>query len=336
MRNRLFRLAGVVLLLVSFGGGWLLMEYRLFLEAPLAVGGDAQELVIPQGAHLGTVADALAARGLTDHPRFFVWMARLRGKEQAIRAGEYRIPPGTTPPGLLAMLVAGRVVQHELTIVEGWNFRELRAAVAANPVLEHTLEGLTAAEVMARLGHPEEHPEGRFFPDTYHFPRGTTDAAFLRRAYAAMERHLAGAWADRDEGLPYEGPYEALIMASIVEKETAVPEERAAIAGVFVRRLERGMRLQTDPTVIYGIGPDFDGNIRRRDLREDTPYNTYVHKGLPPTPIAMPGAEAIHAALHPAPGNALYFVAKGDGSHVFSATLEGHNRAVRRYQLGGR
>ena len=217
--------------------------------------------------------------------------------------------------------------------MEGWNFKQVLAAVSGHEALKHTLKGLTDGEIMARLGHPGEHPEGRFYPDTYKFPRGTTDAAFLERAYQSMSRLLAEEWGKRDPDLPLKTPYEALILASIVEKETGVADERSEIAGVFVRRLRKGMKLQTDPTVIYGMGDNFKGNIRRRDLKQDTPYNTYVHTGLPPTPISMPGSAAIRAVLHPAPGKSLYFVARGDGSHYFSKSLAEHNRAVRKFQL---
>ena len=336
MKNRLFKLLGLLVLLGSLAGGWVLMEYRLFTENAMAVPAGGTTVVVAPGTPLSGVAEALQRKGLIDHPRFFVWMARLRGKATAVQAGEYRIDPGLTPPRLLAKMAAGEVVQYDLTLVEGWTIHQTLAAVRQHPRLKHTLGKASPEEVMARIGHPDQHPEGRFLPDTYHFPSGTTDVAFLQRAYRAMEEALAAAWKERAEDLPYNRPYEALIMASIIEKETAVPAERRQIAGVFVRRLEKGMRLQTDPTVIYGLGQGFDGNIRRRDLRRDTPYNTYLHSGLPPTPIAMPGAESIEAALHPAPGDALYFVSKGDGSHHFSATLEEHNRAVRRYQLNGR
>ena len=206
-------------------------------------------------------------------------------------------------------------------------------AVRHHPKIQQTLEGLSDAEIMDRLGHPDENPEGRFFPDTYHFPRGTTDVVFLQRAYATMARRLDEAWRQRAPDLPLKTPYQALILASIIEKETGLPEERPAIAGVFIRRLRKGMRLQTDPTVIYGLGESCDGELRRRDLRRDTPYNTYVHKGLTPTPIALPGAGSLRAAVNPAPGDALYFVATGNGGHVFSNTLKEHNRAVRKYQL---
>jgi UPF0755 protein len=253
-----------------------------------------------------------------------------------IQAGTYRIMTGTTPPALLKQIVEGRVAQFGLTLVEGWNIYQVMDAIERSDSLKHTLRGMSNAQIMERLGRPAEHPEGRFFPETYKFPKGLTDLAFLQRAYRLMEERLAYEWEQREPGLPYKSPYEALIMASIVEKETGLASERRQIAGVFVRRLKKGMRLQTDPTVIYGLGVGFDGNLRRRDLLADNPYNTYRKAGLPPTPIAMPGADAIHAALHPAPGNALYFVARGDGSHHFSATLEEHNGAVIKYQLKGK
>jgi UPF0755 protein len=268
------------------------------------------------------------------HPWLLMVLARWQGRAHQIKAGEYRLMPGTTPTMLLDQLVAGKVVQYSLTAVEGWTFQQLLDAVNRHAALEHRLSGLDTAAIMERLGHADEHPEGRFYPDTYHFPRGTTDIAFLRRAYDELHARLDAAWQRRAPGLPYKNPYEALVMASIVEKETAVAAERAAIAGVFVRRLQQGMRLQTDPTVIYGLGPSFDGNLRARDLVEDTPYNTYLHTGLPPTPIALPGMGSIEAALHPAVATSLYFVARGDGTHEFSDTLEQHNRAVARYQLG--
>jgi UPF0755 protein len=225
------------------------------------------------------------------------------------------------------------VISYSFTLVEGWTFQQVLEAVREQEALQGTFENLTAEAIMERLGHPGEHPEGRFLADTYHFPRGTTDLALLQRAYGAMQEFLQQEWDRRAADLPFKTPYEALILASIVEKETAVAEERPQIAGVFIRRLRKGMKLQTDPTVIYGMGERFDGNIRRRDLSENTPYNTYVHRGLTPTPISMPGRDAIRAVLHPADGKSLYFVAKGDGSHYFSATLQEHNKAVRKYQL---
>ena len=241
-----------------------------------------------------------------------------------------------TPRELLDLLHSGKVVQHSLTVVDGWTFEEVLAALSSKSELAHTFaDEATYSEIMAQLGYPGVHPEGRFLADTYHFPRGTSDAAFLRRAYQSMESYLHDAWNERAPDLPYESPVDALIVASIIEKETGKAEERAEIAGVLVRRLKRNMRLEADPTVIYGLGADFDGNLRKRDLRFDTPYNTYLHKGLPPTPIAMPGTASIHAALHPEPGETLFFVAKGDGSHHFSVTYPEHQAAVRRYQRRG-
>jgi UPF0755 protein len=233
----------------------------------------------------------------------------------------------------LALFASGRSIQYPVTLVEGRRFRDVVGELAEVSVLEHELTGLSDAEVMERVGIDEAHPEGWLFPDTYLVVRGSTDVALLRRAYERMQEVLAEEWANRSEDLPLATPYDALILASIIEKETGVAEERPAIAGVFVRRLQRGMRLQTDPTVIYGMDDAFDGDIRRADLRRETPYNTYVIDGLPPTPIALPGREAIHAALHPADGDSLYFVARGDGRHYFSATLDEHNCAVRHYQL---
>lgn len=325
--------AGLAIVAAGLAAGWLLLDLRAFLDRPLRVppGGIVHE--VAPGTSLAALATELARRGMLEHPRYLVWYARWRGLAHRIRAGEYHIRPGTTPPALLEMLVAGRVRLHRLTVVEGWTFAELRAALARHPAIVRTLDEADDAAVMARIGRPGEHPEGRFLPDTYRFPKGTTDVAFLRRAYEAMAAYLARAWAGRDPSVPLRTPYEALVLASIVEKETALPEERPLIAGVFLRRLARGMRLQADPTVIYGLGEAFDGNLRRRDLRRDTPYNTYTRRGLPPTPICLPSRAAIEAVLHPAPGDALYFVAKGDGSHHFSATLEEHQRAVARFQL---
>ncbi|MDQ2695736.1 MAG: endolytic transglycosylase MltG [Pseudomonadota bacterium] len=338
MIRRLFRLGlGVVAAALLLGTWALYADYRQFLDTPLTVADEGALLVVPPGASVGRLGElllyqgVLPAEGLIPRDRWLELYARLHDLAPRIKAGEYRIAPGTTPIALLEQLVAGRVVQHALTVVEGWTFRQLLAAVRAHDRLEHTLDGLTDAGIMARLGHPGQHPEGRFFPDTYHFPAATTDLAFLQRAYATMEAQLAAAWDRRAAGLPLQTPYEALILASIVEKETGLASERPDIAGVFVRRLEKGMRLQSDPTVIYGLGESYDGDIRRRDLTADTPYNTYTRAGLPPTPIALPGAESLAAAVNPAPGEALYFVARGDGSHVFSVTLEEHNRAVQDY-----
>jgi len=325
---------GVLLLIAGLGAIWLLGEYARVLRTPIPMGDKAILLVVEPGMNLRGVARELSERKVLPHPAFLVWEAVRQGIADEIKVGEYRLEPGLTPRGLLDALVHGKVLQRTLTIIEGWNFRELMHAVRSNEYLIHTLaEGLSDEAIMAHMGLPDHHPEGRFYPDTYHFPRGTPDVAFLRRAYLTMERRLAEAWEKRAEELPYRNPSEVLTLASIVEKETGNPKERARIAGVFVRRLQRGIRLQSDPTVIYGMGASFAGNIRRADLEKPTPYNTYTKRGLPPTPIAMPGGAAIHAVLHPASGTDLFFVAKGDGSHHFSATFREHTRAVARYQL---
>jgi len=324
----------VLLLLLAAGIGYgLYLDLRRFADRPMQI-ADGRPFTVERGQTLRAVARRIGADGWIDRPpEYLIALARFDRQAHLIHAGEYLVPAGTTPDAFLALLVSGQVVQHSLTIVEGWSFAELLAAVRASPLLDQTLEDGPPSEIMAAIGWPDQHPEGRFFPDTYHFPRGTRDVDFLLRAHDTMERVLAEEWAARDEGIPLSSPYEALILASIVEKETGAAFERPEIAGVFTRRLMKGMKLQTDPTVIYGLGADFDGNLRRRDLRSDTPYNTYTRKGLPPTPIALPGRDAIRAALHPAPGDSLYFVSKGDGTHQFSATLKAHNRAVREYQL---
>jgi UPF0755 protein len=321
----------LVVVLVSYA---IYHDYRTFLDTPLAISESSVDFVVPRGASMKSVAERLAANGYLTSFRYLQIYAWLQGLAPRIKAGEYRFTSGITPSQLLDKLVAGRVIQYSLTVLEGWTFRQLLEALAKHKKLEPTLKGLSDNEIMAQLGQPGKHPEGRFFPDTYHFPAGTTDVDFLKRAAKKLARQLAQAWAQRDSDLPLKTPYEALILASIIEKETAVPEEYKQVAGVFIRRLEKNMRLQADPTVIYGMGVTFDGNIRKTDLRAETPYNTYVHKGLPPTPIALPGAGAIAAAVNPAPGDALYFVASGNGRHVFSRTLQEHNRAVRKYQLG--
>jgi UPF0755 protein len=337
-RGGLIRVLLILMALVAVIAGpaglWGYTEYRRFIEQPLALPEEGLHYAVRPGSSVRTIAEGLTREGVLEHPEYLVWYARWHDLAPRLKAGEYHIPAGTTAPQLLERMVSGRVVQHSLTLVEGWTFRQVMAAVQGHPALEQGLQGLSDEEIMARLGREGEHPEGRFFPDTYHFPRGTTDLAFLSRAYEAMERRLAAAWEGRVDGLPYANPYEALILASIVEKEARLPEERPHVAGVFVRRLQIGMRLQTDPTVIYGFGDEFEGRLRTRHLRDPHPYNTYVHGGLPPTPIAMPGAGALEAVMHPADGATLYFVARGDGSHHFSESLEEHNRAVRKYILG--
>lgn len=327
-----FKSFAVVVLAASLGLGWFLVDYRSFLDSPL--NSEGETFMVEPGTSVRGIASRLHERGLIDKPRYFEWHTRLGGP--GLKAGEYRISAEHTPADLIRDMKQGKVLLHSLTIVEGWTFAQMLQLLHANDYVQHTLEDLGPEEIMERLGYAGEHPEGKFFPDTYRFPRGTSDVAILKRAYQAMQNHLEREWEMRDPDLPLESPEEALVLASIIEKETGQPSERGQIAGVFVRRLQKGMRLQTDPTVIYGLGSSFDGNLRRRHLREDGPYNTYRRGGLPPTPIALPGLASIHAALHPEPGDALYFVSRGDGSHAFSATLQEHNRAVIKYQLGGR
>lgn len=325
----------LLILGLAAGGVLLYLDGRAQLYEPLPI---AQGLVVevPRGTGLSALLAQWRQQGLlrSDRQRLYLALhARLTGQARAIKAGEYELGPGMRPVDLIALLVSGRVRLHELRLVEGWRFEDALAALREHRAIQVTLPQAGSAELMAAIGRQGVHPEGRFYPETYHFPRGTTDVAFLQRAYAAMSRVLEEEWAARAEGLPYRSPDEALTMASIVERETGAPEERAEIAGVFVRRLQRGMRLQTDPSVIYGLGAAFDGNLRKRDLLADTPYNTYTRSGLPPTPICLPGRAALHAALHPASGKTLYFVSRGDGSHQFSETLAQHEAAVRKYQL---
>jgi UPF0755 protein len=330
VRRVLWLAATVLLAAVAGAGAASLMTYRA-LNGPLSVPADGLLFEIPSGSALGTVTARLRQRGVLEHPRLLTWYARLRGDATRIHAGEYQLSPGMTALSLLRALVAGDVYLHQLTIVEGWRFADLLAALRADPAVD--ADGAGGEEIMAALGEPGVHPEGQFLPDTYRFEKGTSELELLRLAHSALEKKLADAWAHRASGVQLESPYDALILASIIEKETALPSEREMISGVLQRRLQRGMRLQTDPTVIYGLGDAFDGNLRRRDLADDTPYNTYTRRGLPPTPIALPSAASIDAAVTPEPGDALYFVAtgRGDGSHHFSATLEEHNEAVRAF-----
>jgi peptidoglycan lytic transglycosylase G len=304
-----------------------------FLNRPATVVEEGLSFEISPGSSFQAVSSQLAARGIIEHPSWLAWYARYTGGASKIRAGQYRLESGDTPAEILQRFVAGQVELFSFTIVEGWNYRELLAAMSASEVIQSSIVFEDWPAVLESFGASQQHPEGLFLPETYRFPKNTREVDILRQAYQLMQRTLAEEWRERDENLPLTSPYEALVLASIIEKETARADERAQIAGVFVRRLQKRMRLQTDPTVIYGIGTEFDGNITRRHLHTDTPYNTYTRRGLPPTPIAMPGKAAIHAALHPAPGKALYFVATGlgDGSHKFSATKVEHDAAVREY-----
>ena len=312
---------------------WAWHEYSQFLQTPLDLPPEGVVFQIPRGASVAAVAQDLESRQLISRSDWLRVHARLDYQGEMIKAGEYELLPGLTPAALFALFVSGKTVSYSITLIEGWSFKQVMAEIEAHPALRQTLSGMSPQAIMQKLGHADEHPEGRFFPDTYSFQRDTTDLELLRRAHNRMSRLLQDAWAERDENIPLKTPYEALILASIVEKETGAASERGEISGVFSRRLRKGMKLQTDPTVIYGMGDRYKGNIRRKDLTEDTPYNTYVHTGLPPTPICMPGADAIAAAVKPKAGKSLYFVAKGDGSHQFSNTLRQHNNAVRKYQL---
>ena len=314
----------------------LVFQLLRFQHGAIPLASGPAVFLIRSGSNIKSISQELARQKIIDDPWLFILLAKLRGMETRVRAGEYQLEPGLTADELLEKFTQGNAIQYKLTIIEGWSFRQMLAAIAEDPVIESTLQGKTDAEIMALLGHPGQHPEGLFFPDTYRFPKGTSDLDFLRRSYQVMQKHLEREWSQRVPGLPLKSSYEALILASIIEKETGAGFERPLIAGVFVERLKRKMRLQTDPTIIYGLGPDFDGNIRYRDLRKDTPYNTYLRAGLTPTPIALPGLDSIHAALNPAATDALYFVSKGDGTHQFSATLEEHNAAVSRYQLNNK
>jgi UPF0755 protein len=313
--------------------GWLWFDMQRELGSPMPVGRDAQFTVAP-GMSLQRISRELKDRCWFMQPRYLEFEGRRLGLARSIKAGEYAVPVGTTPLQLLEIFVSGRVIQYSLTLVEGWTFAQILGAVRASPALVHTLAAEDPRHVMRAIGRAGYFAEGRFLPETYSFPAGTSDVDFLRRANRLLEQVLEEEWQGRAEDLPYASPYQALIMSSLIEKETAVPEERGRIAGVFVRRLKLGMKLQTDPTVIYAVGDAYDGRIRRRDLQYDSPYNTYVHAGLPPTPIAAAGRASIRAALHPEDGDELFFVSRGDGTHEFSRTLAEHNAAVRKYQLG--
>jgi len=324
-------LSGIVLLsLLAVAGAEIWLNMRS-LDEPLQIAAPLT-FKVPSGARLARVAADLAARGVLERPRALVLYARWKGTASAIKAGEYELEPGVTPRSLLDKLVAGQVLLHSLTIVDGWRVQDLLAAMRRNPDVLATLPA-TSVDVMEKLGMPGVNAEGQFLPETYRFAGGTTDVELLREAHAALTRILNAAWMNRDLGVPLHNIDELLIMASIVEKESGLPEELPKIAGLYLHRLKIGMRLQADPTVIYGLGDSYDGDLHTVDLRTDGPYNTYTRTGLPPTAIALPGAAAIEATAHPENTDALYFVAsgRGDGSHVFSATLEQHNAAVAQY-----
>ncbi|WP_136475184.1 endolytic transglycosylase MltG [Pseudomonas sp. DG56-2] len=332
MRRKFLVLLETGLILAGLVLGFSAWKVNSALEQTLHVSQE-QLLDVPTGTNPNRMFYRMESQGLLDDAFWLRLYWRFNMVGVPLHTGEYRMTPGMTVRDLFEVWRRGDVVQYSLTLVEGWNFRQVRSALAKHEKIKQTLDGLSDAEVMDKLGHPGVFPEGRFFPDTYRFVRGMSDVEFLQQAYARLDEVLAKEWAERAADLPYRDPYQALIMASLVEKETGVPQERGQIAGVFVRRMRLGMLLQTDPTVIYGMGERYNGKITRADLRQPTPYNTYTNAGLPPTPIAMVGREAIHAALNPAPGTSLYFVARGDGSHVFSDDLDAHNSAVREYQI---
>ena len=304
-----------------------------YAKSPLSIPSASQDVSIKANSGLSSIANQLVEQGVIKNKLLFIVLARLMGKEGSLQAGEYTLNANVTPYELLLSLSNGKTTQAKITFIEGKTFKDMLASLEKNPAVTNTVQKLSNADIMALINAEQSHPEGMFFPDTYYFDRGTKDIVLLKRAHEIMTTKLEQAWQGREQGLPYKNSYEALIMASIVEKETGMASERPMIAGVFVNRMRIGMKLQTDPTVIYGMGDGFDGNIRRKDLRKDTNYNTYTRYGLPPTPIAMPSMAAIDAALHPAKTKALYFVGKGDGSHAFSNSLVEHNRAVAKYQL---
>lgn len=332
MRRKFLLLLETGLVLAGLMLGASAWKIHSALVQPLNI--TQEELLdVPKGTTPNRTFLRLEADGLIKDAFWLRVYWRFNLPKQPLHSGEYRMLPGMTVEGLIDLWKRGEMVQYSVTLVEGWNFHQVRAALAKEEKLERTLEGLSDSQVMDKLGHAGVFPEGRFFPDTYRFVRGMTDAELLKTAYDRLDEVLAKEWNQRAPDVPYTEPYQALIMASLVEKETGVPQERGQIAGVFVRRMAIGMLLQTDPTVIYGLGDRYSGKLTRAHLKEPTPYNTYVIAGLPPTPIAMVGREAIHAALNPVAGSSLYFVARGDGSHVFSDDLDAHNNAVREFQL---
>ncbi len=333
MKRFIYKSITGLLFVTIIAAAWLWFDLRDFLDQPLRVPEAGLLLEVKAGSNLTRITQQLAKQDVVSKPRYFIGYARWYKHIDKIHTGDYLIERGATAETLLQQLAQGKVIQYPLTLVEGWTFEQMLQTIAADEHLLHTLPDLNPAMVMQHIGYPGVHPEGQFLPDTYLFPRGTTDVAFLQRAYQAMQNYLKEQWPVRDINIPLQTPQQALILASIIEKETGQVTERQQIAGVFTRRLLKRMRLQSDPTIIYGMGERFDGNIRKRDISLQSPYNTYHIYGLPPTPIAMPGKAAIYAALHPAPGEALYFVGKGDGSHYFSATLDEHNNAVIQYQL---
>jgi UPF0755 protein len=332
----LLKLLVSLIIVLALGGAAVAAWMWSFAHRPLQFATSPLEVTIRPGSTLNVAARDLVAAGVAMRPWQFALLGRFHGRDAGIKAGTYRFPESLTPLALLEKLVRGDFILVDIVFIEGWTFRQLRQALDAHSDLRHDTAGLSDADLLERIGAVSGHPEGRFFPGKYLFAKGSSDTEVLRQAYVQMERRLAAAWAERDPSSPVASPYEALILASIVEKETGQASDRAMIAGVFANRLRTRMLLQTDPSVIYGLGDAFDGNLRKRDLVTDGPYNTYTRPGLPPTPISLPGQASLDAAVKPAKTDALYFVARGDGSSHFSRSLDEHNRAVSKYQRGGR
>ncbi len=316
----------IVFIIVIYASKWF-----HFLNTPVIPAGQHVDYILKPGTSLTKFANDFHHKGYLTHPKLFILMAKFHEQAGNIKAGHYQFNGPIKPAELLNQIVNGKVIQSRLTLLEGWTFKEVMDAVNNCQQLQHTLQNKTPQQIMAAIGHPNQHPEGMFYPDTYHFPEGSSDVDFLKRAYNTMQSHLSKAWENRVDNLPYKNSYQALIAASLIEKETALNSEKPKIAGVLIRRLEKNMLLQFDPTVIYGLGEKYQGNLTRENMRVDTPYNTYLYKGLPPTPIAIPSVSSITAALHPEKGKALYFVARGDGSHVFTNNLKDHRNAIVEY-----
>jgi UPF0755 protein len=327
-----FRVIVFIAILAIF---WVIFSWIQFLRAPLISSSEPVDLIFLPHSSVHTLAATLKKHGVSINPRFLILLARLKGVSQQLHAGEYVFEPGTTPSQLLDKMVRGDAVRHIVTIVEGWDFKQVLAAINTNPFLLHTLSGFSDAAIMEKVVAPGVVPEGNFAPDTYFFSGRVSDVAILRIAYNLMQKRLLNAWQNRDPFTTtiYKSPSQALIVASLIEKEVFVKSEKPEVAGVIIRRLQKRMPLQIDATVIYGLGGDYTKKLHSNDLLHDTRYNTYLHLGLPPTPIAMPGVDSIYGALHPAAGTALYYVAKGDGTHVFSDTLAEHDAAIRKYLL---
>jgi UPF0755 protein len=316
----------IVAVIVTGAAGYYVFRPMMPPELPF-------DFSLQQGSSLTSAAHQMRKAGVLQDAQTFILLGRSLKLSGQIKPGNYQLTKPVSMYELMQIVNKGRVAQSDLTIIEGWTFKQFRDALNAAPKLQHDSAMLSNAEILQRIGATEKHPEGLFFPDTYIFPSGSSDLALLKRAYQTMQRHLLESWLERDNNLPLETPYQALILASIVEKETGQARDRSMIASVFINRLRKGMRLQTDPTVIYGIGDKYDGNIRKRDLLKDTEYNTYTRDGLTPSPIALPGLESLQAVMHPATSTALYFVSRGDGSSQFSSSLIEHNKAVNRYQI---